>query len=54
MDERWLSLIALLGFAILVLPAALRKNRAPRVLLRNTAIWLAILAALIVLYRASR
>ena len=54
MAEIWISLVALLGVAILVLPAAIRTNRRPRVLVRNVVVWLAILTALIVLYRASR
>lgn len=54
MAEQWVALVALMGFAILVLPAALRGNRTPKILLRNAAVWLALLAALLVLYTATR
>ena len=54
MAETWLALIFLLGFAILVLPEALRTNRRPRILVRNVALWIAIFAALTLLYAAWR
>ncbi|MFD1626758.1 hypothetical protein [Azospirillum griseum] len=44
----WLSLTALLMVAVLVVPGALRMNRG--VLLRNAALWLAAVVALVWVY----
>ena len=41
----WVSLIALAMVAILVVPGALRRNRGTA--LRNAAIWLALIVALV-------
>lgn len=47
-ETNWLSLVALLMVAVLVVPAALRRNRG--VVLRNAAIWLAVIVALVWIY----
>ncbi|SMH53527.1 hypothetical protein [Azospirillum agricola] len=44
----WMSLIALAMVAILVVPGALRRNRGTA--LRNAAIWLAVVVALVWAY----
>lgn len=46
MDEtNWLQLVALLMAAVLIVPAALRRNRGTW--LRYAAVWLAIITALV-------
>lgn len=47
-ETNWLSLVALLMVAVLVVPAALRRNRG--VVLRNAALWLAAIVALVWIY----
>ncbi|ANC90585.1 hypothetical protein A6A40_00905 [Azospirillum humicireducens] len=47
-ETDWLSLVALLMVAVLVVPAALRRNRG--VVLRNAALWLAAIVALVWIY----
>lgn len=47
-ETNWLSLVALLMVAVLVVPAALRRNRG--VALRNAAIWLAVIVTLVWIY----
>ncbi|CAO3351934.1 hypothetical protein [Azospirillum melinis] len=47
-ETQWMSLVALLMVAVLVVPAALRRNRG--VVLRNTALWLALIVALVWIY----
>lgn len=47
-ETQWMSLVALLMVAILVVPAALRRNRG--VVLRNGALWLALIVALVWVY----
>lgn len=47
-ETSWMSLVALLMVAILVVPAALRRNRG--VVLRNAALWLALIVALVWAY----
>lgn len=44
----WLALMALAMVAVLVVPAALRHNRG--VVLRNAALWLAVIVALVWIY----
>ncbi len=46
----WVRLISLVGFAILILPAVIATNRGRGTWLRNAAIWLAVLVALVFLY----
>lgn len=47
-EANWMSLVALLMVAVLVVPAALRRNRG--VVLRNAALWLALIVALVWAY----
>lgn len=47
-ETQWMSLVALLMVAVLVVPAALRRNRG--VVLRNAALWLALIVALVWVY----
>ena len=47
-ETDWLSLVALLMVSVLVVPAALRRNRG--VALRNAALWLALIVALVWIY----
>jgi len=47
-ETQWISLVALLMVAVLVVPAALRRNRG--VVLRNAALWLALIVALVWVY----
>ncbi|WP_434615115.1 hypothetical protein [Azospirillum sp. B2RO_4] len=47
-ETQWMSLVALLMVAVLVVPAALRRNRG--VVLRNAALWLALIVALVWAY----
>lgn len=47
-ETQWMSLVALLMVAVLVVPAALRRNRG--VVLRNAALWLALIVALVWIY----
>lgn len=47
-ETEWMSLVALLMVAVLVVPAALRRNRG--VVLRNAALWLALIVALVWIY----
>ena len=47
-ETQWMSLVALLMVAVLVVPAALRRNRG--VVLRNAALWLALVVALVWAY----
>ncbi|WP_169055129.1 hypothetical protein [Azospirillum sp. TSH100] len=47
-ETDWMSLAALLMIAVLVVPAALRRNRG--VVLRNAALWLALIVALVWVY----
>ncbi len=49
-ETELLRLVYLLGFLILVLPAAIALNRSRRVRWRNILVWVAIGAALILLY----
>ncbi|AWU94569.1 hypothetical protein [Azospirillum ramasamyi] len=49
-ETNWLSLVALLMVAVLVVPAALRRNRG--VALRNAALWLAVIVALVWIYNS--
>lgn len=49
-DDQWIRLIGLVMVATLVVPIALRRNRGS--LLRNTALWLAAVVALMFLYRS--
>ncbi len=44
----WLSLVALVMVAILVIPGGLRRNRGTA--LRNAALWLALIVALVWIY----
>ncbi len=48
---RLIWVVYLLGFALLVAPAVIAGHKTGKTWLRNGAIWLAIGAALIVLYR---
>ncbi|WP_199237670.1 hypothetical protein [Azospirillum sp. TSH64] len=47
-ETQWMSLVALLMVAVLVVPAALRRNRGA--VLRNAALWLALIVALVWVY----
>ena len=47
-ETQWMSLVSLLMVAVLVVPAALRRNRG--VVLRNAALWLALVVALVWAY----
>lgn len=47
-ETQWMSLVALLMVAVLVVPAALRRNRG--VVLRSAALWLALIVALVWIY----
>ncbi len=47
-ETQWMSLVALLMVAVLVVPAALRRNHG--VVLRNAALWLALIVALVWAY----
>ncbi|WP_199235251.1 hypothetical protein [Azospirillum sp. TSA6c] len=47
-ETQWMSLVALLMVAVLVVPAALRRNRGA--VLRNAALWLALIVALVWIY----
>lgn len=47
-ETQWMSLVALLMVAVLVVPAALRRNRG--VVVRNAALWLALIVALVWIY----
>lgn len=47
-ETQWMSLVALLMVAVLVVPPALRRNRG--VVLRNAALWLALIVALVWIY----
>ncbi|MFS2011175.1 hypothetical protein ACCD06_15040 [Azospirillum sp. CT11-132] len=47
-ETQWMSLVTLLMVAVLVVPAALRRNRG--VVLRNAALWLALIVALVWVY----
>lgn len=47
-ETQWMSLVALLMVAALVVPAALRRNRG--VVLRNAALWLALIVVLVWIY----
>ncbi len=47
-ETNWLSLVALVMVAVLVVPAALRRNRG--VAVRNAALWLAVIVALVWIY----
>ncbi|PWC39262.1 hypothetical protein [Azospirillum sp. TSO35-2] len=44
----WLGVVALLMVAVMVVPAALRRNRG--VALRNAVLWLALVVALVWIY----
>lgn len=48
-ENDWLRLVGLLMVMIIVVPGAIALNR--RTWLRNTAIWLAVLAALVFVYQ---
>ncbi|HYH21545.1 MAG TPA: hypothetical protein VD995_23295 [Azospirillum sp.] len=48
-ENDWLRLVGLLMVMIIVVPGVLALNR--HTWLRNTAIWLAVLAALVFLYQ---
>jgi hypothetical protein len=48
-ETDWLRLVALLMVMVVVVPGALALNR--RTWLRNAAIWLAVLAALVFAYQ---
>jgi len=47
---QWVHLVYLIGFAALVLPAVIATHRGRGIWLRNVAIWLAALVALMFLY----
>lgn len=49
-ESQWLALVGLLMVAVLVVPGALRRNRATW--LPYAAVWLAIVAALVFAYSA--